>query len=37
MKQHTNQLHNELMREVYHPQRVIKWVNKYGMDREYLE
>ncbi len=37
MKRHTNQLHDELIREVYHPQRVIKWVNKYGMDREYLE
>jgi hypothetical protein len=30
-------LHEELIAYAYHPLRVYKWIQKYGMDREYLE
>ena len=37
MKQSNKLLHDELMRVLYHPDRIAKWIYKYGMDIEYLE
>lgn len=37
MKQAIARLHEELMAYVYHPTRMAKWIDKYGLDREYLE
>ena len=37
MKELTTELHDELMAYVYHPERVAKWLDNYGHEREYLE
>ena len=37
MKKLTTKLHDELIKYLYHPTRVGKWMHKYGTECEYLE